>query len=148
VLLSSCRQGSDSDGAEMGNCASAEDKQGKANSDAIDKQIEEDSRRYKKECKILLLGGLSWMCACAILVKCPHAGSGESGKSTVVKQMKIIHQSGFSSDEIASFIPIVYKNVVDSAKDIVGAMRKIGVGPVNNENRVSPPPPHLSARAP
>jgi guanine nucleotide-binding protein subunit alpha len=33
---------------------------------AIDKQIEEDSRKFKKECKILLLGecldGLTWCC--------------------------------------------------------------------------------------
>jgi guanine nucleotide-binding protein subunit alpha len=40
----------------MGNCMSGEDRAQRAISDAIDKQIEEDSRRFRKECKILLLG--------------------------------------------------------------------------------------------
>lgn len=40
----------------MGNCMSAEEKAERERSLAIDKQIEEDSRRFRKECKILLLG--------------------------------------------------------------------------------------------
>lgn len=42
----------------MGGCISAVDRAGKAKSDAIDKQIEEDNKKHKKECKILLLGEL------------------------------------------------------------------------------------------
>ena len=30
-------------------------------------------------------------------------GAGESGKSTLVKQMKIIHSHGFTEDELYSF---------------------------------------------
>lgn len=60
-------------------------KQDRDRSYAIDKQIEEDRGKFKKECKILLLG------------------SGESGKSTIVKQMKIIHQNGYSRDELLAF---------------------------------------------
>ena len=42
---------------DMGNCSSnSQDAEGKARSDMIDRQIEEDSKRYKRECKILLLG--------------------------------------------------------------------------------------------
>ncbi len=40
----------------MGNCASQADKDEKARSDLIDKQLEDDSKKFKKECKILLLG--------------------------------------------------------------------------------------------
>ena len=40
----------------MGNHMSSEDRAQRAISDAINKQIEEDSRRFRKECKILLLG--------------------------------------------------------------------------------------------
>lgn len=41
----------------MGNCFSANDeREAKERSYAIDKQLEEDSRRLKRECKILLLG--------------------------------------------------------------------------------------------
>lgn len=35
------------------------------------------------------------------------AGSGESGKSTIVKQMKIIHQNGYTQDELMQFKNIV-----------------------------------------
>jgi guanine nucleotide-binding protein G(i) subunit alpha len=42
----------------MGNCVSSSDTAAaaKARSDEIDKQLEDDLRKFKKECKILLLG--------------------------------------------------------------------------------------------
>ena len=40
----------------MGNCVSSSDREAQQRSQEIDRQIEEDSRRFKKECKILLLG--------------------------------------------------------------------------------------------
>ena len=40
----------------MGNCVSSQDREAQLRSQEIDKQIEEDSRKFKKECKILLLG--------------------------------------------------------------------------------------------
>lgn len=43
----------------MGGCASRPDKAQRERSEAIDRQIEEDSRQFKKECKILLLGAYS-----------------------------------------------------------------------------------------
>ncbi|CAK5261941.1 unnamed protein product [Mycena citricolor] len=102
----------------MGNCGSQPDQAGKEKSDAIDRQLDEDSKRFKKECKILLLG------------------SGESGKSTIVKQMKIIHQDGFSRDELLAFRPTIHKNVLDSVQAVILAMRKMGVDPTHYGNRV------------
>lgn len=47
----------------MGNCVSnSEDREAKARSDAIDRQIEEDQKKFKKECKILLLGMFLSLC--------------------------------------------------------------------------------------
>ena len=40
----------------MGNCVSTQDREAVARSQEIDRQIEEDSKKFKKECKILLLG--------------------------------------------------------------------------------------------
>lgn len=40
----------------MGLCLSAEEKEQKEISQTIDRGLEEDNRRLKKECKILLLG--------------------------------------------------------------------------------------------
>jgi len=96
---------------------SPSDPEARQRSNQIDKQIEEDGRKYKKEVKILLLG------------------SGESGKSTVVKQMKIIHQNGFPRDELVAARITVFKNVLDSAQAIVMALRKFRMEPAESENR-------------
>ncbi|KAH9809860.1 heterotrimeric G-protein alpha subunit (G-alpha, GPA3) [Melampsora americana] len=85
---------------------------------AIDRQIEEDAKKFKRECKILLLG------------------SGESGKSTIVKQMKIIHQNGYTRDELLLFKVTIYKNLIDSAQAVVFAMKKFRFEPVEPVNRV------------
>ncbi|KAG0194783.1 Guanine nucleotide-binding protein alpha-2 subunit [Apophysomyces sp. BC1034] len=90
----------------MGLCLSFEEREARGHSRRIDRIIEEDSKRLKRECKILLLG------------------SGESGKSTVVKQMKIIHQNGYTNDELYGWRATVYKNVVDSARALVAAIRQ------------------------
>ena len=58
-------------------------------------------------------------------------GSGESGKSTIVKQMKIIHQNGYSVEELATYRLTVYKNVIDCAKALIAAMRQFNVEPIN-----------------
>ena len=63
-------------------------------------------------------------------------GAGESGKSTIVKQMKIIHQNGFTNEELMSYRPTIYRNTVDSAQAIVLAMRKINVDCISPLNRV------------
>lgn len=51
--------------------------------------------------------------------------------------MKIIHQNGYTPEELSVFRLVVYKNLVDSAKDIVLAMKKVGVDCVEGVNRVS-----------
>ncbi|KNZ72499.1 Guanine nucleotide-binding protein subunit alpha [Termitomyces sp. J132] len=102
----------------MGGCISTIDREEKARSDAIDRQIEEDAKKYKRECKILLLG------------------SGESGKSTIVKQMKIIHQNGFSQAELEAYRPVVYKNVLDSVHGVLVYMRSLRMDCASLRNAV------------
>lgn len=66
-----------------------------------------------------------------------QTGSGESGKSTIVKQMKIIHQNGYTKDELALYRLTIYKNVLDCAKALIGAMRQFEIeprDPQNNDN--------------
>ncbi|KAH8554920.1 G-protein alpha subunit [Umbelopsis sp. PMI_123] len=93
----------------MGICLSAEQRESRQRSHEIDKQLEEDNKRLKQECKLLLLG------------------SGESGKSTIVKQMKIIHQDGYSTDELLSWRLCIYKNLIESAKDLVNALEIVDI---------------------
>ncbi|KAI9498876.1 guanine nucleotide binding protein, alpha subunit [Zychaea mexicana] len=91
----------------LGICTSSEERERRQRSIQIDREIELASQRNRQECKLLLLG------------------SGESGKSTIVKQMKIIHQKGYSKDELRAWRSIVHKNLVDSAKDLVTSARKL-----------------------
>jgi guanine nucleotide-binding protein G(i) subunit alpha len=71
--------------------------------------------------------------ACSSSLTC--VGSGESGKSTIVKQMKIIHQNGYSIEELAMYRLTIYKNVIDCAKALIGAMEQFGVEPERDVNR-------------
>jgi len=115
----------------------------KKRSQMIDRTLEEDSKKLRRECKILLLGmrclheTQTWVCdlgGCDVLT--PHGlGSGESGKSTIVKQMKIIHQNGYSVDELALYRHTIYKNLVDCAKALIGAMRQFEVEVENPDNK-------------
>ena len=54
-------------------------------------------------------------------------GTGESGKSTVVKQMKIIHMNGFTEKEIDNFTLTVRGNLIDSMMILVLAMDQLGI---------------------
>jgi len=43
--------------------------------------------------------------------------------------MKIIHQNGYSVDELAMYRLTIYKNVIDCAKALIGAMRQLEIEP-------------------
>ncbi|ANB14852.1 guanine nucleotide-binding protein subunit alpha [Sugiyamaella lignohabitans] len=60
-------------------------------------------------------------------VKILLLGSGESGKSTILKQMKIIHQNGYSQEERLMYKTTVYKNLLDCSKAVVDALAKFGI---------------------
>jgi guanine nucleotide-binding protein G(i) subunit alpha len=139
----------------MGNCASVtQDREASLRSADIDRNIEEDSKKFKKECKILLLG-MEWPLSLTLLTKLTQTainpGSGESGKSTVVKQMKIIHQDGFSPEERIAYRPAIYQNLLESAQAIIFAMYKLSIEPMDAQNRVChlfPPASYTLTRQP
>lgn len=60
-------------------------------------------------------------------------GAGESGKSTIAKQMKIIHMNGYSQSELAEFKPAIHKNVMESAKSLIDGIDKLGLQIQNPE---------------
>jgi guanine nucleotide-binding protein G(i) subunit alpha len=49
--------------------------------------------------------------------------------------MKIIHQNGYTVDELALYRLTVFKNVVDCAKALIGAMRQFEVEPAEEKNK-------------
>ncbi|KAG8917922.1 Guanine nucleotide-binding protein alpha-2 subunit [Tulasnella sp. 417] len=58
-----------------------------------------------------------------------------SGKRTVMKQIKIVLTVGYIHDERVAFRLVVYENLVDSAKDLVLAMKAIGADCVEEVNK-------------
>ncbi|KAI8141026.1 guanine nucleotide binding protein, alpha subunit [Fennellomyces sp. T-0311] len=101
----------------MGCCQSAETQEGKARNEEIENQIKRDKLNLRNEVKMLLLG------------------AGESGKSTILKQMKLIHDDGYSLDEREAFKEIIFSNTVQSMRVILEAMDDMGVSFTNSENQ-------------
>jgi guanine nucleotide-binding protein G(i) subunit alpha len=54
-------------------------------------------------------------------------GAGESGKSTILKQMKLIHQGSYSDKERETYKEIIYSNTVQSMHVILDAMDLMGI---------------------
>jgi len=61
----------------------------------------------------------------AKVIKMLLLGAGESGKSTIFKQMKIINKDGYSEKERMDFIGIVFSNTVSSMNTLLEAFEKI-----------------------
>lgn len=60
-------------------------------------------------------------------------GSGESGKSTILQQLKILHSNGFSDQELFDFKPFIFGNIILSAKDLVEAYKKFDLKLAEND---------------
>jgi GTPase SAR1 family protein len=56
------------------------------------------------------------------IVKLLLLGAGESGKSTIAKQMKIIHLSGFNELERMAYKAIVYNNILTAMRALLNAL--------------------------
>jgi len=93
----------------MGCAISTDDKHAKDRSKQIDKKLKDDHEKAAREVKLLLLG------------------AGESGKSTIVKQMRIIHDNGYSAEDCAQYKAVVYSNTLQSMIAIVKAMGNLKI---------------------
>lgn len=51
------------------------------------------------------------------------AGAGESGKSTIIKQMRIIHSGGFPDEERRQTRAVIYSNLVIAFKVLLDIIR-------------------------
>ncbi|KAK6076828.1 g protein alpha subunit [Seiridium cupressi] len=92
------------------------DEEGQNRSRELDKIIRQDEKRMAREVKLLLLG------------------AGESGKSTVLKQMKLIYAQGFSKNERLEWKPVVFSNVVQSMRLIFDVMNDQSIEFENKDN--------------
>ncbi|KAI9598380.1 guanine nucleotide binding protein, alpha subunit [Syncephalis fuscata] len=102
----------------MGCCVSKEELESKRRNEEIENQIRRDKIQQRNEVKMLLLG------------------AGESGKSTILKQMKLIHDGGYSLEERESFKEIIFSNTVQSMRVILEAMHNMGIPLSNHNNKI------------
>lgn len=54
-------------------------------------------------------------------------GAGESGKSTILKQMKLIHDGGYTPEERESFKEVIFSNTIQSMRVTLEAMDSLGI---------------------
>jgi guanine nucleotide-binding protein G(i) subunit alpha len=95
------------------------DDEAKARNDEIESQLKRDRLMAKNEIKMLLLG------------------AGESGKSTVLKQMKLIHHGGYNDQERDSYKEIIFSNTIQSMRAILEALPQLdlALSPANDARR-------------
>lgn len=67
----------------------------------------------------------------------PDPGTGESGKSTFIKQMRIIHGSGYSDEDKRGFIKLVYQNIFMAMQSMIRAMDLLKIQYIASNNMVS-----------
>ncbi|KAK3086545.1 hypothetical protein FSP39_020016 [Pinctada imbricata] len=98
-----------------GGTGDEDDKKAREANKRIERQLQKDKQLYRATHRLLLLG------------------AGESGKSTIVKQMRILHVNGFGPDERKQKIEDIKKNIRDAILTITGAMSTLNP-PVPLEN--------------
>ncbi|XP_075880402.1 guanine nucleotide-binding protein G(o) subunit alpha-like isoform X2 [Nelusetta ayraudi] len=95
-----------------------ESKNAKMKSSKIEQDLHEQARSEVNVVKILMLG------------------AAESGKSTLLKQIKIIYSHGFSKPELLSFKPAVLDNLLMSMKFVLRGMGMLRINLANKDNKV------------
>ncbi|XP_019752160.1 guanine nucleotide-binding protein subunit alpha-11-like isoform X2 [Hippocampus comes] len=97
-------------------CLSEEEQRSIAVDNEIKKQLKKQKRMERQEVKILLLG------------------TGESGKTTFIRQMRIIHGRGFSEEDRKEFAKCIFQNIFTAIKAMTGAMNTLKIPYSNPDN--------------
>ncbi|XP_050393684.1 guanine nucleotide-binding protein subunit alpha-12 [Patella vulgata] len=90
-------------------CLSDRDKSERLTSRDIDRRLLKDRMTFRRTVRILLLG------------------AGESGKSTFLKQMRIIHGVDFANEDLQEFKTVIYNNIVKGMRVLIDARDKLGI---------------------
>lgn len=101
----------------MACCLSEEAREQKRINQEIEKRLRKDKRDARRELKLLLLG------------------TGESGKSTFIKQMRIIHGAGYTEEDRKTFTKLVYQNIFMAINSMIRAMDTLRIPYADPENQ-------------
>uniref|UniRef100_UPI0037E76EE2 guanine nucleotide-binding protein subunit alpha-14-like n=1 Tax=Semicossyphus pulcher TaxID=241346 RepID=UPI0037E76EE2 len=97
-------------------CLSADEEERLRIHKEIERQIRRDKSKSRRELKLLLLG------------------TGESGKSTFIKQMRIINGSGYSDADRKGFTRLVFQNIITAIQVLINAMKTLQIDYVDDKN--------------
>ena len=95
---------------------SEEEKEQRRINAEIERQLGRDKLDSRGEFKLLLLG------------------TGESGKSTFIKQMRIIHGSGYTDGDKQGFIKLVFQNIFTAMQTMIRAMELLKIQYQNSDS--------------
>jgi len=84
----------------------------------IDRDLKREEKIMRRQVKLLLLG------------------AGESGKSTFLKQMRIIHNVNYDVASQLEFRKIIYQNIIKGMKVLVDARKKLNIPLSNSDNEM------------
>lgn len=115
-VMSESETGKMADIFMCGCCMSDFDKQQRYHSKQIDRGLTKERLQFRRTVRILLLG------------------AGESGKSTFLKQMKIIHGQEFSDHAMHEYRTVVFNNIVKGMRVLIDARKKLCI-PWEDESR-------------
>lgn len=101
-----------------GESKSDDDVELRAHSKSLEKQLKDSQNATRNELKILLLG------------------TGESGKSTIAKQMRILYLHGFPDEERRQFIPAIHHNIFSSMKILAFAYFQLQIETADSEEHL------------
>lgn len=90
-------------------CRTAEERSQLERSQSIDRELDEYRRRYMATQKIVLLG------------------AGESGKSTFLKQMQIIHGKGFKLEDKLIYRTQIYENILKGMAGLLNGKKELKI---------------------
>lgn len=90
-------------------CMNEQDMSQRVKSREIDKTLNKERLIYRRTVRILLLG------------------AGESGKSTFLKQMRIIHGEEFDDDTIREYKTTIYNNTIKGMRVLIDARYKLDI---------------------
>ncbi|KAJ6254045.1 guanine nucleotide-binding protein g(o) subunit alpha [Anaeramoeba flamelloides] len=85
----------------------------------INQQIENDRKVYEKEAKLLVLG------------------TGDSGKSTFIKQTQLLFRDGFSEDEKMTFKKAIRINLIRHTKLLIRACRMLEIDLIKQNEEIA-----------
>ncbi|KAJ7627392.1 heterotrimeric G-protein alpha subunit, GPA1-like protein [Roridomyces roridus] len=103
------------------NSLPAGEAEAKARNDAIEATLKRDRAQMRHEIKMLLLG------------------AGDSGKSTVLKQFRLIHLNGYNAAEKEAYREIVFSNTMQGMRAILDALPdlKLTLLPSSEEHKTT-----------